>query len=82
MGPKGLQNKGVSAILIIHDLMPWTIAKKSPVLWHNPWARIKFDPNLWKGPQKLPNFANQRMEFIKGKQACEIFKLDSNWPGV
>jgi len=37
-GPKGPQNKRVSAVLIAVNLNPWKIAKVTPVLWHNPWA--------------------------------------------
>jgi hypothetical protein len=74
---KRARNQQVSALLLVEDLMPWSIARKTPVLWHNPWAERPLDPNIWQGPQMRPNMDAPKpyMQERVGKKGHEIFHL-------
>jgi len=73
---RGPRNQRVSALLLVDELMPWSVARKTPVLWHNPWAEKPLDPNIWLGPQMIPVDAPElRMQERTGKQSYEIFQL-------
>ena len=80
LGPKGPQNRRVSAVLIAADLTPWTNAERSPVLWHNPYATNPLGPELWKGPQMIPNPETHSMEPQKGREAFSLLGLSPSWP--
>ena len=71
------RNQQVSAILLVEELMPWSVARKTPILWHNPWAEKRLDPNIWQGPQLIPNLDASKpyMEEKSGKKGYEIFNL-------
>jgi hypothetical protein len=79
-GPRGVQNKRVSGVLFLKDIGPWNIAKRNPVLWHNPWATHPIAPDMWPGFQKIPNRETQRMELREGRLSHEIFNLPAEWP--
>ncbi len=74
---KRARNQQVSAILLIEELMPWSVAHKTPVLWHNPWAEKPLDPGIWQGPQMIPNMdaLEPYMQGKAGKEGYEIFSL-------
>lgn len=74
---KRARNQQVSALLLIEELMPWSVARKTPVLWHNPWAERPLDPNIWQGPQMIPNMDAPKpyMQERVGKKGHEIFHL-------
>jgi len=55
-GPRGPQNRRVSAALIAVNLFPGNSAKVIPMLWHNPWARIPLTQDIWPLPQLVPDF--------------------------
>jgi hypothetical protein len=81
---RGQRNQQISAVLLVNDLLPWEIAHKTPVLWHNPWAEKPLDPGLWQGPQMLPdmNASPPYMQYREGKQGDEIFRLPPDWPDI
>jgi hypothetical protein len=72
----GPRNQRVSAVLLVDELMPWSAARKTPVLWHNPWADKPLRPDIWLGPQMIPDMSGSRMRYQEGKQAWEILHLD------
>jgi len=74
---KRARNQQVSALLLVEDLMPWSVARKTPVLWHNPWAERPLDPNIWQGPQMIPDMdaPEPYMQERVGKKGHEIFHL-------
>lgn len=76
-GRKGPRNQQVSAVLLVDELMPWAIAHKTPVLWHNPWAERPLAPNLWQGLQMIPDMeaSSSQMRPKNGNQAFEIFSF-------
>jgi len=74
---KRARNQQVSALLLVEDLMPWSVVRKTPVLWHNPWAERPLDPNIWQVPQMIPdmNAPEPYMQERVGKKGHEIFHL-------
>jgi hypothetical protein len=50
-----LRNQQVSAVLLVDELMPWSFARKTPVLWHNPWAEKPLNLDVWQAPQRTLN---------------------------
>ena len=79
---RGPRNRQVSAVLLVDELMPWSIAHKTPVIWHNPWAEKPLDPDLWQGPQMIANMeaSPPQMQLRDGKKAWEVFQLAPEWP--
>jgi hypothetical protein len=67
---RGPRNQQVSAVLLVDELMPWAIAHKTPMLWHNPWAEKPLNPDLWQGPQMIPDMSatHPQMQFREGKR--------------
>jgi hypothetical protein len=78
-GSGGPQNQRVSAALIADNLSPWSIAKVTPILWHNPWANRPLTSDTWLLPQLFPEENNQLVK-RKGKHGRELLGLDPNWP--
>ncbi|GAH72403.1 unnamed protein product, partial [marine sediment metagenome] len=72
-GPNGPQNKRVSAALIAVNLYPWSIAKVTPILWHNPWASCPLATDTWPLPQ-LVSGENNKLVKCKGKNGRELPK--------
>jgi len=78
-GPKGPWNTRISAVLIAVNLLPWNIARITPVLWQNPWASRPLNPELLPFPKFLAEEDNHLKE-LKGKKSWELLGLDPNWP--
>jgi len=78
IGPRGPQNRNVSAILIISALLPWTVATSEPVVYHNPWARY---PTTHL-PESLTQIRldGQQMVSSEGSAANELLALPKGWP--
>lgn len=79
-GPKGPQNRGVSAVLIAVNLYPWSMTKVTPILWHNPWANHTMPRYVWPLPQTAPDFENNRLVRLGGKRGWELLGLYPGWP--
>jgi hypothetical protein len=80
IGPKGPQNKRVSAILTVLNLEIWTVGAKKPVLWLNPWASKELETGLWEGPKRRLDLAEKKVLSMEGRNAWEILQLAHNWP--
>jgi hypothetical protein len=78
---RGPRNQQVSAVLLVHELLPWSIASKTPVLWHNPYAEKPINPDLWQGPQMIPDMdaSPPQMQYRNGEEAYEMFHLSPTW---
>lgn len=79
-GPRGPQNKRVSAVLAALHLSPWDIAVNTPLLIHNPWARRPLAPDLWPMPQLIPNMDSHRLEPKPGVSGRDILSVPAPWP--
>lgn len=77
-GPKGPQNRGVSAVLVAADVMPWTVAVCEVVLVHNPWAHYPYKGALCALPQRIPG--DGVMVEQPGRHPREILGLPETWP--
>ena len=82
LGRTGPRNRQVSGVLIADELMPWSVARKTPKLWHNPWAEYPLPMDLWQGPQMIPDMTSGIMRFQAGKPGWELFHLAINWPDI
>lgn len=78
-GPSGLRNRRVSAALIADNLSPWSIAKVTSILWHNPWTNRPLTLDTLILPQLFLG-ENNKLEKRKGKNGMELLGLDPNWP--
>jgi hypothetical protein len=67
-----LRNQQVSAVLLVDELMPWSFARKTPLLWHNPWAEKPLNFDIWPGPQMLLN--EEKSEWLRheGQSECRL----------
>ncbi len=80
---RGPRNQQVSAVLLIDELIPWSLAHRTPILWHNPWAEKPLSPDIWQGPQMLQDPANMvsvQWSLKNGKKGGELLQLSPNWP--
>ncbi|HHT9131162.1 MAG TPA: hypothetical protein ACFYED_01610 [Candidatus Tripitaka californicus] len=80
LSPKGdPQNTRVSGVIILENLVPWSIAHATPMLWHNPLADpFPFPPELWQLPQQIPKegvYAEKAGETIS-----DLLGLPLHWP--
>ena len=80
IGPEGTRNRRVSGVLVAFNLDAWSIARKTPTLWHNPWASCKIDTDLWKGPQMVPDMQHSWSTLKDGKPSWELLQLNPEWP--
>ncbi|MCK4224566.1 MAG: hypothetical protein KAX39_05255 [candidate division Zixibacteria bacterium] len=79
-GQNGSQHTRVSAALIAVDLVPSGIAKVIPTLWHNPWANYPMSQDVWPLPQVVPNYENNQLVKLHGKNSWELLELSPCWP--
>ncbi len=79
-GPEGLQNRRVSAVLVVVNLYPWNIAKVTPIVWHNPWASHPMPRNIWPLPQRVPDSQNNQLLKLDGRKGRELLGLRPDWP--
>lgn len=79
-GRSGVRNRQVSAVLLVDGLWPLAIARRTPVLWHNPWTQHPLKPNIWQGPQRLFDLKTECRQDLPGKQGWELLQLNPNWP--
>jgi hypothetical protein len=79
-GPRGPQNTRVSAILLVNELFPWSVASSQPIIHHNPWAEHAVPLDALPLPQMVPNLEDGR--FVKRGSAPihEVLGLPLGWP--
>ncbi len=80
MGAKGQKYARISAVLFVSGLAPETVARRTPILWHNPWANKPLNPKVWEGTQRTLNLNSSEWEERHGKPVWEIFGLSPTWP--
>ena len=74
------QQPEVSALLLANELIPRAIARKTPLLWHNPFAIHPLDQGKWLGPQLLLDIQTGQWAFRDGKKGWELFRIYEAWP--
>ena len=56
LGPNGPQNRRVSAIVVFVEILPWSVAASTPVIYHNPWAEHPLPSEYLPLPQMVPDW--------------------------
>jgi hypothetical protein len=81
IGPNGIQNRRVSAVLLARHLTPWTVASTIPTLWHNPWATWPVEVN--ETPWRIAKVNDSGgVDYHDPSVApAEFFGLPPEWPG-
>jgi hypothetical protein len=77
-GPRGPQNRGVSAVLLVSSLLPWTVASSDPSIYHNPWARYPLHSLPEELEQSRP--VGDQMVSSPGSSGRSILGLPEMWP--
>ncbi len=77
-GPKGPQNRNVSAVLLVAALRPWTVATTEPVIYQNPWA-LNPTESL---PESIVQFRPDGQQMVPrgGSPVHKILNLQQGWP--
>lgn len=77
-GPRGPINRRVSAAIIVSSLLPWTVTRAEPSLYHNPWARYRLDDSL----NCLNTYRPSADKMVKqeGRPIHELLELPPLWP--
>lgn len=80
VGPKGVQNARVSAVLVVSALRPWHAAQAEPAVYHNPWAERPALDALRPLPRYVP--VGTKMQHENGTDAATLLALPTGWPAV
>ncbi len=80
-GPSGVQNRRLSGILGVQRFSYWDVARRAPVLWHNPWAEKPFSDAVWPFEQMVVDGGTGALE-RKGSRLAPstILGLEDRWP--
>jgi hypothetical protein len=76
----GARFTGVSAVLAVRKLTPWTLAKAQSRLYHNPWARRRYDGELTSLGQAF--LTSSGPEYQEGLSTATVLDLPPEWPEV
>jgi hypothetical protein len=77
-GPRGAVNTRVSAVLIVSSLTPWTLARSSPVLVHNPYARHPLSEILDSLTHYRAN--GNQMVSVEGRPVTAVLGISERFP--
>ena len=72
------RNKQVSGVLLATELLPHTVASRTPCLWLNPWATHPL-PQGFLGLETVV-LEDGRFKVIPGGSGAELFGLPEGWP--
>jgi len=75
-GSNGLQYGRMSGILVIGNLVPWTVWRAPAKLWHHPDAAYPLDPGVWKTTQMLYDKEEGKMVERQGEPAPALLGLE------
>lgn len=80
IGRKGPRMEHVSAVLLVDELMPWSVAHQNPILWHNPYATKPLKLDIWQGLQMTFDQYSLKAQSLKGREIWNILHLWQGWP--
>lgn len=78
-GPQGPQSTRVSAVMVVEDLKPWTVATSKLYLYVNPYAKLPCSGKILRLPRMEPK--DGQMVYRRGITPRNLFGLPPNWPG-
>ena len=84
IGPRGPRVKQVSGVCIFTELVPETMHKVNPVLWHHPSPSCPLKPELIKLTQQIPIIDNATLSYQlrEGVHPATLLQLDqTKMPG-
>lgn len=78
------QNTRVSAVLLVGNLTPWSLAQahQQLVLYLNPWAEHPYDGELTRLPTGRFDEATGRVSYEPGVHPRDLLGLTGRWPEV
>lgn len=78
------QNTRVSAVLLVGNLTPWSLAQahQQPMLYLNPWAEHPYDGELTRLPTGRFDEATGRVSYTPGVHPRDLLGLAGRWPEV
>jgi len=74
----GPRYTGVSAVLAVARLSPWSILRAATRLYHNPWAQKPYASVLTRLPQGIP--CGNQIRRQEGERLADILDLPLGWP--
>ena len=77
VGPNGIQNTRVSAVMIADQILPWSIHNQSVRIYHNPWAQIPLQGLINRLPQATA--CENQMQYEVGIHPHELLKIPLDW---
>jgi hypothetical protein len=78
-GPKGAQNRGVSAVITAAQLSASAITTTEPTVWLNPWASRALATSLpWRTHRISEDGDIETID--PTRTAAQLFHLDPRWP--
>ena len=75
------RNTRVSAVVVVHRLLPWTVATAQPYVFHNPWATRPFEGGHPWATATLDIETSTLEKSDAPTSPRELFELDAGWPG-
>ncbi|AZG75912.1 hypothetical protein [Methylocystis rosea] len=78
-GPRGAQNRRISAVFSTERIDPWNFAQRHARLMRNPWAVRELPPVSLRVDELNPD--GGRFRRTNGDSLASIFELTDQWPG-
>jgi hypothetical protein len=79
-GRAGPRNTLVSAVIVLHQLLPSNLRGREEELTHNPWAAHPLPANSLLLPQRRVCLPNGEIEQHAGDSAADLLGIPDPWP--
>jgi hypothetical protein len=79
-GRKGARGVGVSAAIIVHQLLPTTLRVAQVEVIHNPWSAHPFASDLLLLPQRSVRLPGGLIDRRSGIGAADVMGIPKPWP--
>lgn len=77
-GRSGPTNTRLSAVMVLPDLNPWSVAARIPRVYHNPWAEHPITQEFAAFPSYV--VGDGELKLRQGDQVAPLFGLPQGWP--
>lgn len=77
-GRSGPTNTRLSAVIVLSDLNPWSVAARVPRVYHNPWAERPITQEFVAFPSYVAS--GDKLTLRQGDQVAPLFGLPHSWP--
>jgi hypothetical protein len=79
-GRRGARNVGVSAAIIVHQLVPTTLRVTQIEVIHNPWSAHPLATDLLSLPQRSVRLPGGQIDRRPGCSAADLMGIPKPWP--